>query len=401
MPEPKVSVIVPVYNVAPYLARCLDSLVGQTLGDIEIICVDDKSTDNSLAILREYAARDARIKIIALPENGGVANARNAGLAAASGEYIGFVDSDDFVDAAFYERLWSRARDFNADIAKGSAVRLDADGRETRYGPAFDRIQDNKAWFSYAMWSAIYRRAMLDEKGIRFPVGIQIGEDTLFLMKAVLSANGVAPCVAARYHYVARSGSLYPEKLSVAHLNGIAAAFDAIIDFMNDAGTDEKTYGIVAGERINFLLWSAFWRAETDEGKSLALRTAMRLYKNLKYKGGVDAKFAALLGRGDEPGLRKALSSGGPDRRRAQDRHQALVDGHPAKNRNFGARARRLRENHAPAEVCMDAQIIGRLLLGRRIVRLPCRGNDRAVGFDAVDKRPDVRRAEPFRGRVD
>lgn len=92
------SVIVPVYNVAGEIKRCLDSLLGQTLREIEILCIDDKSTDNSLEILRDYEKKDSRIKIIALEKNCGVSVARNQGLAIASGEYIGFVDPDDFVD---------------------------------------------------------------------------------------------------------------------------------------------------------------------------------------------------------------------------------------------------------------------------------------------------------------
>ena len=103
----KVSVIVPVYNCEKYLKKCLDSLVNQTLKDIEIICVNDGSTDNSGRILEEYT--DSRIKIIT-KENGGLSSARNAGIAVAKGEYLGFVDSDDWVDLDFYEKLYNTAK---------------------------------------------------------------------------------------------------------------------------------------------------------------------------------------------------------------------------------------------------------------------------------------------------
>ena len=95
---PVVSVIIPVYNTGSYLRDCLDSIVGQTLTDIEILCVDDGSTDDSPAILREYAAGDPRVKIISR-ENGGLSLARNTGIRAASGKYIYFMDSDDLLDA--------------------------------------------------------------------------------------------------------------------------------------------------------------------------------------------------------------------------------------------------------------------------------------------------------------
>lgn len=104
----KVSVIIPVYNTEKFLRKCLDSVCNQTLQDIEIICINDCSTDGSSEILREYAGKDNRIKLIELFENGGAAKARNIGIDIAHGEYIGFVDSDDFVDLDFYEKLYKK-----------------------------------------------------------------------------------------------------------------------------------------------------------------------------------------------------------------------------------------------------------------------------------------------------
>lgn len=94
---PKISILVAVYNSSAYLPQCLDSLLGQTLHDIEVLCVDDASTDNSLAILRQYAERDTRVKVFALDKNHGIAFARNVALSNASGEFICFVDSDDWL----------------------------------------------------------------------------------------------------------------------------------------------------------------------------------------------------------------------------------------------------------------------------------------------------------------
>ena len=113
---PRVSVIIPVYNVAPYLPRCLDSVVGQTLRDIEIICIDDCSADGSAAILAEYAAHDSRIKVVPFEQNRGVSAARNAGLDVATGEWIGFVDGDDKIDLDFFEKLYAQASATDADI---------------------------------------------------------------------------------------------------------------------------------------------------------------------------------------------------------------------------------------------------------------------------------------------
>ena len=115
---PKVSVIIPIYNTEKYLRKCLDSVCNQTLSDIEIICVNDCSTDNSLEILEEYASKDNRIKLIDFKENKGAAVARNAGIDEAKGEYIGFVDSDDFIDLDFYEKLYNKAVKSGADCVK-------------------------------------------------------------------------------------------------------------------------------------------------------------------------------------------------------------------------------------------------------------------------------------------
>ena len=113
--RPKVSVVIPVYKVEPWIRECLDSLVNQTLKEIEIICVDDGSPDNSGAILDEYAQKDKRIKVIH-QENGGVQKARNAGLDVAKGEYIALLDSDDYVDVRAYETAYNFAKKDNVDI---------------------------------------------------------------------------------------------------------------------------------------------------------------------------------------------------------------------------------------------------------------------------------------------
>ena len=104
---PLVSVIVPVYKVEKYLRKCLDSLLSQTLEQIEVICVNDASPDGCLDILREYEQKDARVRVIDFPENRGVSAARNAGLDAARGEWVAVADSDDWVEKEMYERLYA------------------------------------------------------------------------------------------------------------------------------------------------------------------------------------------------------------------------------------------------------------------------------------------------------
>lgn len=111
----KVSVIVPVYNSRKYLKECIESIINQDLEEIELILVNDGSTDNSLDICQKYAMKDSRIKIIDKP-NGGVSSARNAGILAASGEYIGFVDSDDWIQSEMYSNMYKNIKETGSDI---------------------------------------------------------------------------------------------------------------------------------------------------------------------------------------------------------------------------------------------------------------------------------------------
>ena len=115
---PKVSVIVPVFNVEDYLEKCLNSIICQTLYEIEIICIDDCSVDNSLKILTDFSKNDKRIKVVEFKQKQNAAMARNVGLIIATGEYLGFVDSDDYIDHDFYEKLYKKAKDDDSEIVK-------------------------------------------------------------------------------------------------------------------------------------------------------------------------------------------------------------------------------------------------------------------------------------------
>ena len=123
MISPKVSVIIPVYNAEKYLRKCLNSIINQTLKDLEIVCIDDGSTDSSLSILNEYAKKDNRF-VILTQENEGHPKARCAGINIAKGEYIGFVDADDFINKKYYKSLYESAKKYGADISMTDNVIL-------------------------------------------------------------------------------------------------------------------------------------------------------------------------------------------------------------------------------------------------------------------------------------
>ena len=175
---PKVSVIVPVYNVGKYLQQCLDSILVQTLQDIEVICVDDGSTDSSGKILDQYVLEDKRVKALHR-KNAGYGAAMNAGLDAAQGEYIGIVESDDCIKAEMYQTLYDAAIKDNLDVVKSDAIYwMESVGylKEIHYqwlDNYYDRIlydEDRNIFFDFYMniWTGIYKKTFLMENKIRF-----------------------------------------------------------------------------------------------------------------------------------------------------------------------------------------------------------------------------------------
>ena len=208
--SPKVSVVVPVYNVEKYLRECLDSLLAQTLKDIEIICVNDGSTDGSLAILEEYAARDPRVRVIS-KENGGYGHTMNRGFAAARGEYVGILESDDFADKHMYRDLYRFAKKHDLDLVKANYYEYNSDRGDVkqepwagfRYKRVFDpRVEQNALTALPIIWSALYRRSLIVDNGIVFneTPGASY-QDTSFVHQVWMSARRVALLPKAYLHY--------------------------------------------------------------------------------------------------------------------------------------------------------------------------------------------------------
>lgn len=174
--SPAVSVLVPIYNTSRYLPTCLDSLIGQTLKNLEIVCINDGSTDCSLDILKEYQSRDNRIVIID-KANSGYGCSMNEGLARATGEYVGICESDDFASPKMFEKLYKYARRYNLDLVKSNYYEHDESG--DRPIPAYDYLHHYKKVFSPAIyqdaltalpiiWAGLYRRDYLLANDIRF-----------------------------------------------------------------------------------------------------------------------------------------------------------------------------------------------------------------------------------------
>ncbi len=202
---PKVSVIIPIYNTERYLPQCLDSVVAQTLEDIEIICVDDGSTDGSDAILREYAQRDERV-IVVHQENQGLSAARNAGLDVASGDFIQFLDSDDWAEPTLLEDAYTRCVDDQAEmcivrfryVREDTGVTLDADcSLRMNLIPEkrpFSRSDVSGGLFELstpAAWNKMLSRSFVVDKGLRFSGGAFDIEDVPFTYMALIQAQRI------------------------------------------------------------------------------------------------------------------------------------------------------------------------------------------------------------------
>ena len=250
----KLSIIVPVYNVEKYLPKCLESLIKQTLKDIEIICVNDGSMDNSLAILKEFASKDSRIRIID-NQHQGVAKTRNAGIEQSTGEYIGFVDSDDYIDIDFFEKLYNSATKSNSDIAIASILKHKNffniyNAKYTKEETAItiqDKIklcEDKKHFFFYA-WNKIYHSGFIKENNIKFSEG-QIYEDVMFAIKALYYSNKIISVYGTKYHYIEHENSLtkYKDKTGEKE-HDLIKAYSELQEFCNSKN-------IEIPERLNY-----------------------------------------------------------------------------------------------------------------------------------------------------
>ncbi len=218
---PKVSVIVPIYNVEDYLVECLDSVITQTYEDLEIICIDDASTDGSMGILKEYAYRDSRIVILQNTQNRGLSYSRNIGLEYASGEYILFVDSDDYIDENLLEMAVDKAEkvDFVCfDYRKKDEVWENKDKHLFfRSEGVYDaqelfQIAINENSIVYSAWSKLYKRTFLIENNIKFVNGIQY-EDILFNFLCMMKAHMIYCIPAQFYTYRIRKNSIMTQKI--------------------------------------------------------------------------------------------------------------------------------------------------------------------------------------------
>lgn len=226
-----ISVIVPVYRVEAYLDRCVRSIVGQTYQDLEIILVDDGSPDQCPAMCDSWTEKDSRVRVIH-KENGGLSDARNAGMAAAAGEYISFVDSDDWIAPEMLERLINALERDDSDIAACAVEMVWEDGRASSYltvrrNLVLDTYQAQRALLKETalkqpVWYKLYRKETIAR--ILFPVG-KYHEDVFWSYQAVGNARRVSLIDYVGYFYFQRAGSIMGEGYSLKRLDAVEAAW--------------------------------------------------------------------------------------------------------------------------------------------------------------------------------
>jgi glycosyltransferase involved in cell wall biosynthesis len=309
---PKISVIIPVYNTEKYLRRCLESVCNQTLKDIQIICVDDCSSDGSSQILKEYEANHKNLTVSYLVKNQGVSNARNVGLLQANGEYVAFVDSDDEIDLNFYEKLYEKAKAENADLVKGQAIEISYKGQKN----VVKQIPQNSKWFFVNYWLlAIFKRSLILENNISFSTNHKFGEDLLFLNKAIIAAQNLYLVDEVYYHYYKREDSEDSKNISEEKIKSALNVFELIADSANENllpnGAD---YNFIFH---NFIMccFNLSLKNDDKKAKKICAQAALNIFKKCWSKDGLKINFSKtapqlfeLLENNDRNGIEDVLA---------------------------------------------------------------------------------------------
>ena len=249
-----VSIVVPVYNKEKYLQKCLGSIVNQTLKDIEIICVDDGSTDGSLQVLQEFAANDSRIRIVQ-KENGGLVSARKAGVEVATSEYVGYVDSDDYIEPYMYEKLYETAKEQQVDMVtcgyflegNYTTIHLDTVVSGLYEGDKIEDIRNNAIYsmkkketgLRGSLCCKLYKREMLEKVQVDVPETISIAEDKVCLLHYLLHCNSVYVIHEAFYHWCIHKESM-SHKVNLNYLNCVNEVYKYLVSLYKHENFTDK-----------------------------------------------------------------------------------------------------------------------------------------------------------------
>lgn len=257
---PLISIIVPVYNVELYIDRCVSSVVNQTYRNLHIILVDDGSSDNSAQLCDEWSEKDGRIEIVH-KKNGGQSQARNTALEIVRGDYIGFVDSDDWIEPDMYEYLYRMIKKYNADVSfceydRGGKSKIFPDKVTVREGEEnvefFYRLHGERS--SYAVWRGLYKTSAV--KGITFKEGL-INEDVLYQYEVMHQCPKMVYGNQAKYHYFLNDMGITRSLLNRKDYS-LIQIWDCIVE--NEKETKYYTSALLNRKRVPFTLYCKYLR---------------------------------------------------------------------------------------------------------------------------------------------
>lgn len=286
----KISVIVPIYNVEKYLFKCINSIINQTYTNLEIILVDDGSTDNCGVISDDYSSKDSRIKVIH-KENGGLSDARNVGLDVATGDYVSFIDSDDYINKEFYETLKNLIVKYNADIAQCEFVEIYEDyvKKNNKYKPYIDEnisiFTNNEALNSLyskngaitgVVWNKLYKKDLF--KCIRYPKG-KVHEDEYTTYKVLFTTKKVVSTSKQMYYYLQRSNSIMGKGFNIKRLDALDAYYEQILFYDDKKLFELEDKAKDRFEKIIRVLISSVLKSNLDN-KNKIFEDLINYYRN-------------------------------------------------------------------------------------------------------------------------
>lgn len=261
---PKVSVIIPVYNVGNYIEKCLDSVVNQTLEDIQIIVVNDGSTDNSENVINKFIKKYPNKIEYYKKENGGLSDARNYGLNYVTGEYVGFVDSDDYIDLCMYEKMYNLAKKEEADIVECDFSWVYPDKTKIDTGIEYRTKEDLFINSRVMACNKLIKKEII--KGITFPKGLRY-EDVEFFYKLLPNVNKILLAKEPLYYYIQRESSI--SNLQNERTAEIFIILNNILEYYKENNIYDKYKSELEYMYIRFLLGSSFLRMVKIKDKKI------------------------------------------------------------------------------------------------------------------------------------
>ena len=294
---PKISVIIPVYNSEKYVRQCVESILNQTFSDFELICIDDKSSDNSVSILKEYACKDNRVKIICNVKNMGAGGTRNVGIKHAKGKYLMFIDADDWYEPDTFEICYNQIEKNNNDFVIFNYDRYYEDSGQfsfpTKYLSGYSDDFDNpyiKLWklkkpfiFSAYVWTQVYNTEFIKKNNIRFDSSLRIGEDASFYFEAIIKSKTISVINKVLYHY-RKYGESVLSKISPYWMGGIIARCRVYKMFLRAKHKDEYLRSFIPYYIRCCLFNYGHWKKLDKSTEKECYQLIHKIYKDLNNK---------------------------------------------------------------------------------------------------------------------